>query len=66
MTPKDAVERGVDYVVMGRPILQSEDKPKTVRQFFTEIQGVEQISGTNFEFEKLLYTGTWKDIFSYI
>ncbi len=34
MTAKEAVENGSDYVVIGRPILQAEDKSAAVRQLF--------------------------------
>lgn len=37
MTPKDALENGSDYLVIGRPILQSDDKIKAVHQILEEI-----------------------------
>lgn len=37
MTPKDAVRRGADYLVIGRPILQAADKIRAVRKILEEI-----------------------------
>lgn len=37
MTPKDAVQSGSDYLVIGRPILQAEDKVQAVRKILEEI-----------------------------
>lgn len=37
MTPKDALESGSDYLVIGRPILQSKDKIKAVHKILEEI-----------------------------
>ena len=37
MTPKDAVRRGSDYLVIGRPILQAADKIRAVREILEEI-----------------------------
>lgn len=36
MTPLDAIESGSDYLVIGRPILQAEDKLKAVHQILEE------------------------------
>lgn len=37
MTPKDAVQNGSDYLVIGRPILQAADKVQAVREILAEI-----------------------------
>lgn len=37
MTPKDAVQTGADYLVIGRPILQAADKIRAVREILEEI-----------------------------
>ncbi len=37
MTPKDAIENGSDYLVIGRPIIQADDKIKAVQQILEEI-----------------------------
>ena len=37
MTPKDAVQNGSDYLVIGRPILQAADKVQAVRKILEEI-----------------------------
>ena len=66
VTPKVAIQNGVNHVVMGRPILEAPDMPAAVQQFFTEIKSVHYIPGNNYAFEKMLYAGTWKDILSYI
>lgn len=36
-TPKEAIATGSDYLVIGRPILQADDKIKAVRQILAEI-----------------------------
>jgi len=66
VTPQVAVENGVNYVVMGRPILEAEDKIGAVRQFFNETKEIQYQACSNYTFEKILYTGDWKDILSYI
>lgn len=38
MTPKEAVTQGADYLVIGRPITQADDKIKAVRQILDEIE----------------------------
>ena len=38
MTPKQAVAHGADYLVVGRPILQSKDKLKAVKSILAEIE----------------------------
>lgn len=39
MTPKDAVEAGSDYLVIGRPILRAENRAQAVREILREIAG---------------------------
>jgi orotidine-5'-phosphate decarboxylase len=38
MTPKEAVSKGADYLVIGRPITRAEDKLSAVRQILEEIE----------------------------
>ena len=74
LTPKLTIENGSNDVVMGRPIIGTEEKPYSpeeifaaVKRFFEEIRGVEYQGNTGkYEFEKLLYRGSWKEILSYI
>lgn len=37
MTPKEAISLGADYIVIGRPILQSSDQRATIEKILTEI-----------------------------
>jgi len=39
MTPQQAVQAGVDYMVIGRPITQSSDPAATLRNILSELQG---------------------------
>jgi len=65
-TPADAIANGANHIVMGRPILESEDMKVAVEKFFSEIAWVvPQISG-KYQFEKLLYTWEWLDLLKYI
>ena len=66
VTPQIAVEHGVDYVVMGRPILQAADMSHAVQRFFDETKDVAYIPENKYAFEKMLYTWDWKEILSYI
>lgn len=66
MTPAEAIRHGVTHIVMGRPILNAENRGESVRRFFTEIEDIEYIPQHKYSFEKMLYTGNWKDILSYI
>lgn len=66
ITPEEAVERWVNYLVMGRPILEADNMVSAVRQFFTETKWRDYISKNSYNFEKTLYTWDWKDILSYI
>ena len=67
VTPQRAVENGVDYIVMGRPILDAPNIIQAVRRFFDETKAVRfQWKPWKYEFEKILYTGNWKEILSYI
>ncbi|MDA9129429.1 orotidine-5'-phosphate decarboxylase [Candidatus Gracilibacteria bacterium] len=66
VTPRIAIQNGADYIVMGRPILGAKDISGAVQQFFEETREVSYISQNSQRFEKILYTGTWKEILSYI
>ena len=37
MTPKEAIDLGADYLVIGRPITQSDDMPGTLEDIFNKI-----------------------------
>ena len=38
MTPGDAVRAGVDYIVVGRPILEAEDRVAAARGIVAEME----------------------------
>jgi len=40
VTPQRAVEKGVNYIVMGRPILDTPNIIQAVRRFFDETKAV--------------------------
>jgi orotidine-5'-phosphate decarboxylase len=40
VTPADAIARGADYLVIGRPITQSDDPAAALRKIADEIDGV--------------------------
>jgi orotidine-5'-phosphate decarboxylase len=40
VTPQDAIRDGSDYLVIGRPITQSEDPVTTLKTIITDIEGV--------------------------
>lgn len=65
-TPGEAIRAGVTNIVMGRPILQSENISESIQRFFTQVQDMQYISEGHYSFEKMLYTWDWKDILSYI
>lgn len=66
MTPGKAITQWITHMVMGRPIIWAIDSSKAVQQFFSEIQNIEYIQNQDYNFEKILYTGEWKNILSYI
>ncbi len=37
MSPKEAINLGADYIVIGRPITQSDDISATLEDFFNKI-----------------------------
>ncbi|NPA16453.1 MAG: orotidine-5'-phosphate decarboxylase, partial [Aquificae bacterium] len=37
-TPEFAVKEGADIIVVGRPIINAQDRKKTVREFLKRIQ----------------------------
>lgn len=39
LTPKEAIEEGADYIVVGRPILQAEDPLEAARKIINEMEG---------------------------
>jgi len=65
-TPAEAIRSGATNIVMGRPILEAENTSETIERFFREIQDMSYISEQKYSFEKMLFTGDWKDILSYI
>lgn len=65
-TPAEAMRSWATNIVMGRPILENENISEAIERFFTEIQDIEYISEQKYSFEKMLFTGDWKDILSYI
>jgi orotidine-5'-phosphate decarboxylase len=38
MTPEDAVRAGVDYIVVGRPVLEAKDPLEAVRDLIAEME----------------------------
>ncbi len=66
MTPAEAIRHGATNIVMGRPILETEDVSQSITRFFSEVKDVEYIPEQKYHFEKMLYTGDWKEILSYI
>ena len=67
VSPQQAIKNWVNYVVMGRPILEADDMSAAVKRFFEETRWIEYQGNTwKYTFERLLYTGDWKEILSYI
>lgn len=66
MTPSRAIQQWVTNIVMGRPILEADDISWAVARFFKEIEAVEYLPENTYSFEKMLYTGDWKEVLSYI
>ncbi len=66
MTPSDAIINGSTHIVMWRSILWSNNISQSVNQFFSEIHNQKYINTHWFRYEKMLYTGDWKDVLSYI
>ncbi len=42
LTPKEAIKDGADYIVVGRPVLQAEDRLEVIENIFNEIKAGEQ------------------------
>lgn len=40
MTPKDAIRAGVDYLVIGRPIIEAKNRVETVKEILKEMEEV--------------------------
>jgi orotidine-5'-phosphate decarboxylase len=38
MTPAEAIEKGADYLVIGRPIIEANDPPEAASQIISEIE----------------------------
>ena len=66
-TPAEAVERGSTDIVMWRGILQANDMIVAIKRFFTETSDIlyKKPNGKH-EFERVLYTWSWKELLSYI
>ncbi|MGH6692021.1 MAG: orotidine 5'-phosphate decarboxylase / HUMPS family protein, partial [Gammaproteobacteria bacterium] len=43
-SPREAVRNGSDYLVVGRPILEAEDRIAVVEQILAEVAGVSQVA----------------------
>lgn len=65
-TPTEAVENGANYIVMWRPILQADNKREQVENFFSEVEHKNYTASQQYDFEKKLYTWSWKELLSYI
>lgn len=66
-SPRTAIEKWSDDIVMWRPILGSKDVVATVTRFFEEIKWVWYCSDEQRnKFEKLLYTWEWEELLKYI
>lgn len=65
-TPTQAVENGANYIVMWRPILESDNKLDTIEKFFSEVEDKKCIMSDQYDFERKLYTWDWKELLSYI
>ncbi len=67
LTPAETLKNGSTDIVMGRPILEAEDMQRQVERFFDEVSHARYRGNQKkYEFERLLYTGTWKELLSYI
>ncbi len=67
LSPERTIKNGSTDIVMGRPILEAKNSKEVVRRFFEEIHKKEyRWKQWDYKFEKLLYTGDWKELLSYI
>ncbi len=63
MTPREAIANGASDIVVGRPILQSEDPQAVIREMLIQMDEAEKIpSEQDFSREKLIYTGNWESL----
>lgn len=67
-TPDGAIKNGSTHLVIGRPITEAADKSWALLEILTSLDGVERIipETNNYEFEKVLYTGSMEDLLKYI
>lgn len=67
LTPRKTLENWSTDIVMWRWILESSDPIVAVHRYFEETNDVVYHGNQNaYEFEKILYTGNWKELLSYI
>lgn len=67
LTPKLTKQQWSTDGVMWRWILEASDTKDAIYRYFDETEWVEYRGNQNkYEFEKLLYTGNWKELLSYI
>ena len=67
LTPRLTKEQWSTDAVMWRGILQASDPIQAIHRYFNETEGVVYHGNQNkYEFDKLLYTGNWKELLSYI
>jgi len=67
MTPREAIANGASDIVVGRPILQSEDPQAVIREMLIQMDEAEKIpSEQDFSREKLIYTGNWESLLGHI
>ena len=67
MTPEEAISQWVTHAVMWRPILQSGNVGEAIARFFNEIKWVWYATDEQrYEYERLLYTGSWEELLKYI
>ncbi|MDD5770256.1 MAG: orotidine-5'-phosphate decarboxylase [Candidatus Gracilibacteria bacterium] len=65
-TSKDAINFGANHIVMGRSILGSDDITNAIKKAIDEMDEGNYKKTNDFEFEKILTTGSWQEILEYI